>query len=141
MSRFRSWVVLVSLLGMALIAAPVEAASGVKGTTMVWQYQPIPIDGLTHYVGALVPLVAQIEVYSVRTGRIVTTAVSDTQGRFRVPLRPGRYRLLPKTIYFGPHSGDLAPIVPRLEAAPLTIRVLPGSFKKVQIIYHLNTAV
>ena len=104
---------------------PYWQRSGVQGVTATWRFQaleeyPRPIRLV------LAPLTATIDIYSTRTGRIVATATSDSGGRFKVRLPPGEYRLVPRTIYLGPHSGDLAPMVPRYRAAPVLIRISGG---------------
>ena len=112
---------------------------------MVWQWERIPIDGLWHAVYYLAPFPAQIQIYAARTGRLVTTVTTDSNGRFKVPLRPGEYRLVPRTKYLNPNldpqPGDLEPPTPRYQAAPVIIRVTPYGYKRVQIEYHFNQAV
>lgn len=124
---------------------PAPTPSGVQGSTMAWRMTMIRNDGLAHSVYSLAPLTAQIQIYSLSTGRLVTTVTSGPRGRFQVSLRPGQYRLVPKKQYLDPNidpqPGDLAPYAPRYQAAPVIIRVLPGSYKRVQFEYHLNQAV
>ena len=154
MNRIRTFASVLCLGFLAFSAAPLRAdsfavfphpaRSGVQGSTMVWQFKMIPIDGVAHALYFLAPFPAQIQIYCVRTGRLVTSVSTGSTGEFKVSLRPGEYRLVPKTQYLNPNidpqPGDVAPYLPKYQAPPVIIRVLPNSYQRVQIEYRLNQA-
>ena len=123
MIRFSLLVVgLVSLAACGITAAaPAPADSGIRGRVTIGPMCPVVQEGIPCPDQ---PLVATIRVRR-PDGKLVATARSGKEGRFRIYLAPGRYRLVP-----------LSPAAATLPyAAPIVARVRPHAFTRVAIQY------
>ncbi len=132
--------VLLSLFGILLTATSPgrerELPSGILVQTYVhdrWVVNPF-----TGQVGGTFPFQASLRVYSVRSGRLVTTVMTDLAGHARISLRPGDYELVPDTMQHGQVT-DADIIIGRFEAAsPTIVRVRGHRFVPSTITYEEN---
>jgi hypothetical protein len=69
------------------------------------------------------PMQARIVVTAIGTGSEVATVVSGSDGRFRIPLSPGRYGLVG-------HNLTGAPVP---AAMSIQVRIRPGEWKQVAL--------
>ena len=110
-------VLLVTSLGLAL--RPEKEPSGVTGTVIAWPCNPVetredpPCPG---YVG-------EIRVLR-EDGSVVTTSHTDSDGRFRVELPPGRYVV-------DPNDGGKS-----LANGEGRVTVREGSFARVDLTHY-----
>lgn len=90
-------IVFVALIGVA-IAAPNGADGHVRGNVVMGPVCPGP-ERRDQQECAPRPTQATVKVFAARNGdrdaRIVTTIVTDREGRFQLTLAPGTYRLVP----------------------------------------------
>src|SRR2546426_713017 len=91
--------VLVALLGWGSAVQAGTNNCGIAGQTFV--HDSRVFNPFTGQVGSTGPFQASLRVYSVRPDRLVTTVVTDAEGRFQVALRPGTYRVVPDTMWQG----------------------------------------
>jgi hypothetical protein len=94
--------------------------SGVQGQVTIGPTCPV------EQVGAECspqPYAAQLRIVEAGAGETVTTAGSDSDGRFSVALAPGDYRI---------ESAESAPI-PSLAPVPFTVR--PGVYTKLTLTF------
>jgi hypothetical protein len=96
-----------------------DGSSGIQGT--------VTVDiGCPHVTGTSCPrrpLPARLVIRPARPGRPVVSARSTPDGRFRVPLAPGRYTVQPLNI-------DNAPVP---TAFPVSVTVHPGSWTTLPV--------
>lgn len=107
---------LAAACGSSVLLGP-DASQGIEGLVLLGPVCPVatPTDPCSDR-----PFEATIEVQSTGGARI-TRVRSGTDGRFRVGLRPGTYRLVPE-------SGDPFPTAPEQDAV-----VMEGSYTDVVI--------
>ena len=111
--------ILLLLNACAALATPTD--SGITGQALVGPACPVVWEG-----GECpdAPYQATLTVLDAR-GVVVVRFETDGEGRFRVPLAPGEYRLRPET-----PAGKPFPI-----AGEQTFRVDPGAFTHLDILY------
>jgi hypothetical protein len=131
--------VLLALLGVLLgWPSPAQGGTltaGIAGQTLVHDGRVFNI--VTGQIGSTTPFHASHRVYSVGSGRLVTTITTGADGRFRVALRPGFYRLVPDTMWRGRvlQAGEV--VIGSYESArPVTVRVRSRSFAPLTITYE-----
>jgi hypothetical protein len=98
---------------------PDTAPQGVEGRVSIGPQCPVlPADGSC-------PDLAYAAVLDLleASGDVVGRVRSDTEGRFRVGLQPGQYRIVPR-------NGDPFP-----HASPLDITVEPGRWLEIDIVF------
>ena len=129
--RFLTFVILLLVLGCQRAPVPagkggdsqgkiVPAAgeSGIEGQFFVY-----PINGGPELPGVLNQAPWGDTSFTIRRGdKVIATFSTDAKGRFRVPLAPAKYTLLPTE----PHSA-----LPETE--PLELEVPPGKFLKLGV--------
>ena len=99
---------------------PGDGSSGIEGTVLVGPQCPVVREGEDCPDR---PLAAKIEVKAGE--RLVARFSSDAQGKFRVPLAPGAYSLVPE--------GSSGNVLPR--GIPQDVTVTAGQFAPVSIQY------
>lgn len=108
----------------AAVAWKGDGKSGIEGVATA-----SPVRGGPQRIGedASAPLSnALITLRPLDDEKPVASVRTDAQGKFRIPLKPGRYRLIP----FGPNPEAILP-----RAAPQVIVVSNRAFVKVQVGY------
>jgi hypothetical protein len=112
--RFRNLLIVFRVIAMAVCAStgqtPSAEESGIEGVITISPANPGPIRA---DAAASVPLANATFVVENKSGE-VTSFTTDSQGRFRVSLPPGHYKISLKgrktTIgRFGPFEADVAP--------------------------------
>jgi hypothetical protein len=99
-----------------------SAGSGIIGKTIVDKGgSPLPTGGASPFV----PLAADIVVYRAGSAEVAATVRSGQDGRFRVELEPGTYRLTAANIRSAP--------VPT--ARPVEVTVGSGRYAEVVIVF------
>lgn len=122
--RTATVVLLVALLALAAGGCGERPPpdSGISGLVLIGPLCPVEQEGVPCPDG---PFEAQVRVRSLPEGDLVDTVRSGADGRFRIALEPGSYRLEP----LSPGEG-----VPP-SAAPVDVTVEPGAFAEVTITY------
>jgi hypothetical protein len=126
----RRWESIIGLVGTWLLlaagpsACPLTASadSGITGRILIGPICPGPVREDDPACQDK-PYAATVRVLAEDGGREVVRFTSDAEGRFRVPLPPGRYRLIPE-------SRDRYP-----RAAPQVVTVRPREWTYVEIHY------
>ena len=121
MIRFSALIVVAVALVACEAGVAAPAHSGIRGRVVIGPMCPVVQEGVPCPDK---PLAATIRVRKAG-GRVVATAHSGEEGRFRVRLAPGRYVLEPVS----PNAG-----VPPY-AAPLTVRVRSHRFTEITVSY------
>jgi hypothetical protein len=112
--RFRKLLIAFGVIAMAVCAStgqtPSGGESGIEGVITISPASPGPIRA---DAAASMPLANATFAVEKNNGE-VTSFITDDQGRFRVPLPPGHYKISLKgrktTIgRFGPFEADVAP--------------------------------
>ena len=145
MRRVLRWMVLMGLLGLmvpnTLAQRPGSAAvleplrlSGIAGQIKL--HNRFVEREAPGHSGATTPFQATVKVYSASSGRLVKVFSSDSAGRFAVPLPPGRYRIVPQTMWRGRvlRPGEIA--LEYQSVAPFMVRVSPHRFEQLRITYE-----
>ncbi len=116
------------LLGVVLLLSPALGCgddavldSGIEGEVRIGPLSPVVSEGQEGEDSK--PYSAVIRIKSIPEGEVVAETMSGDDGRFRVPLAPGRYLVEPE-------QGDPLPI-----ASPQEVTVKPGTFTTVRIDY------
>lgn len=99
-----------------------KTESGIEGQTLLSPTRPGPIRA--DAPPAVTPYAAELTIVSVASGREVARLKTGSDGRFRVALPPGEYRIVSG-------SEKQGRFLPR--AAEELVTVQPGQFAKVQI--------
>lgn len=100
-----------------------DAASGIAGQALVGPIYPVARPGEPNTR----PLAgAVIDVETADGSRLIAEVVADQDGKFRLALAPGRYRLVPKP----PQPGSPYP-----RGTPQTVVVTAGEFTSVTVNY------
>ena len=138
--RLTRWAVLLALFGILLTGTSGgrerELPSGISVQTYV--HDPWVVNLFTGQVGGTFPFQASLRVYSVRSGRLVTTVMTDSAGHARISLHPGDYQVVPDTMHYGQVT-DADVIIGRFEtASPMTVRVGGHRFVPLAITYEEN---
>jgi hypothetical protein len=137
---------LAVLLGWASGAEAGTLTSGISGQTLVHDGFAVKVFAgqmgstntprIVGSAGSIDPFRASLRVYSVGSGRLVTTITTGAEGRFRVRLRPGFYRVVPDTMWHGQVLRADA-VIGRYEVArATTVRVRPHRFVPLTITYE-----
>jgi hypothetical protein len=114
--------VLLGRLGAEFLGTTQAGSSGIAGVIQAGPICPIVRQGMECPDK---PLQATVRVEDAANGQIVAEFTSDHDGRFHVPLAPGRYRIVPLT----PNGGAF----PR--GVPIEVDVPAGNFVLVVIRY------
>jgi hypothetical protein len=115
-------IISVVLAACAEASSGSSADSGIIGKTIVDKGgSPLPTGGTSPFV----PLAADIVVHRAGSSQVVATVRSGQDGRFRVELKPGTYRLTASNIRSAP--------VPT--ARPLDVTVGSGRYAEVVIVF------
>jgi hypothetical protein len=102
---------------------PSTRRSGIRGTAVVGPISPVERPGQENTR----PLPgAMLRITGDARGGEAQETTADANGRFEVALRPGVYRILPL-------PPDPTAQLPR--ATPLTVKVRPGRFETLRIVY------
>jgi hypothetical protein len=133
------WPVLLALFGLFLTgpspARDREPPSGISVQTFV--HDPWVVNIVTGQVGGTFPFQASLPVYSVRSGRLVSTIMTDSEGCARVSLPPGDYEVVPDTMWQGQVLGPDEVVIGSYETAdPIIVRVRGHGFVLLAVIYE-----
>jgi hypothetical protein len=109
--------------------------TGIGGQTLLHDASVVNL--FTRQVGIIAPFYASLRVYLAGSDRLVTTITTDAEGRFRVELRPGFYRVVPDPMWRGRVlSADELVIGSYESAAPVKVQVRPHRVAPLTIIYE-----
>lgn len=121
MSKSLSLVSLVGMIAVAVVTTAGACNSGIQGTVTLGPTCPVERPGMTCYK----PYAGTIDIFN-ESDRLVKTVHSSADGKFRVSLKPGTYRLKPQ-----PRD----PARPYPIGKPVNVTVKPGSYTTVDIEY------
>ncbi len=110
------------IAGGYTFALPPTVRSGVNGVAMIGPISPVDQIGVPNTA----PLAGAIISIQAADGTEVARAVTDANGKFQIPLPPGKYLLVP----LPPQPGKMLP-----RGTPLTIVVVDGQFADVVVEY------
>jgi hypothetical protein len=78
------------------------------------------------------PIVATLTVYSLKNGREVAQITTDALGRYRLPLPPGSYLLVPETFLYGSEPDEICTLL----APSAEVAVKAGQFSTALFSYY-----